>query len=334
MESRVLAVRVIDVSSPGGPEVLVQAEVPDPVAGEGEVLVAVAAAGVNRADVMQRQGHYPPPPGAPAWPGLEVSGTVSALGPGTEDAGWSVGDEVCALLAGGGYAEQVAVPVGQLLPVPQGVSLVEAAALPEVACTVWSNVFMAAGLQRDETLLVHGGSSGIGTMAIQLAHALGARVAVTAGSAEKLARCAELGADVLVNYREQDFVERVREATDGRGADVVLDNMGAKYLTRNVEVLATGGRLVVIGLQGGTKAELDLGLMLRKRVAVMATSLRARPAAEKATIVRQVRELVWPLVADGTVRPVVHDTFPLAGAPQAHRTMEESSHVGKLLLVV
>ena len=324
--------RAVTISEPGGPDVLVPAQVPDPVPADGQVLVRVAAAGVNRADVMQRLGHYPPPPGEPEWPGLEVSGTVAAVGDGVEE--WSVGDEVCALLGGGGYAELVAVPAGQLLPVPDGVDLVEAAALPEVACTVWSNVFMAAGLQRGETLLVHGGSSGIGTMAVQLAHALGARVAVTAGSADKLARCAELGADVLVNYREEDFVERVREATDGRGADVVLDNMGATYLARNVDVLATGGRLVVIGLQGGTRAEVDLGLMLRKRVAVMATSLRARPAAEKATIVRQVRELVWPLLADGTVRPVVHTTFPLDEASRAHAVLEESSHVGKVLLVV
>lgn len=324
--------RAVTISEPGGPDVLVPAQVPDPVPADGQVLVRVAAAGVNRADVMQRLGHYPPPPGEPKWPGLEVSGTVAAVGDGVEE--WSVGDEVCALLGGGGYAELVAVPAGQLLPVPDGVDLVEAAALPEVACTVWSNVFMAAGLQRGETLLVHGGSSGIGTMAVQLAHALGARVAVTAGSADKLARCAELGADVLVNYREEDFVERVREATDGRGADVVLDNMGAKYLARNVDVLATGGRLVVIGLQGGTRAEVDLGLMLRKRVAVMATSLRARPAAEKATIVRQVRELVWPLLADGTVRPVVHATFPLDDASRAHAVLEESSHVGKVLLTV
>lgn len=324
--------RAVTISEPGGPDVLVPAQVPDPVPADGQVLVRVAAAGVNRADVMQRLGHYPPPPGEPEWPGLEVSGTVAAVGDGVEE--WSVGDEVCALLGGGGYAELVAVPAGQLLPVPDGVDLVEAAALPEVACTVWSNVFMAAGLQRGETLLVHGGSSGIGTMAVQLAHALGARVAVTAGSADKLARCAELGADVLVNYREEDFVARVREATDGRGADVVLDNMGATYLARNVDVLATGGRLVVIGLQGGTRAEVDLGLMLRKRVAVMATSLRARPAAEKATIVRQVRELVWPLLADGTVRPVVHATFPLDEASRAHAVLEESSHVGKLLLVV
>lgn len=324
--------RAVTIREPGGPDVLQAAQVPDPVASDGRVLVRVAAAGVNRADLMQRLGHYPPPPGEPDWPGLEVSGTVAAVGAGVEE--WSVGDEVCALLGGGGYAEQVAVPAGQLLPVPVGVGLVEAAALPEVACTVWSNVFMAAGLQRGETLLVHGGSSGIGTMAVQLAHALGARVAVTAGTAEKLARCAELGADVLVNYREDDFVERVREATDGRGADVVLDNMGASYLARNVDVLADGGRLVVIGLQGGTRAEVDLGLMLRKRVAVMATSLRARPAAEKATIVRQVRELVWPLLADGTVRPVVHSTFPLEEASRAHAVLEESSHVGKVLLTV
>ncbi|GAB4066363.1 NAD(P)H-quinone oxidoreductase [Angustibacter speluncae] len=324
--------RAVTIREPGGPDVLVPAQVPDPEPADGQVVVRVAAAGVNRADVMQRLGHYPPPPGEPDWPGLEVSGTVAAVGEGVEE--WSVGDQVCALLGGGGYAELVAVPAGQLLPVPAGVDLVEAAALPEVACTVWSNVFMAAGLQRGETLLVHGGSSGIGTMAVQLAHALGAQVAVTAGSAEKLARCAELGADVLVNYREDDFVARVRDATDGRGADVVLDNMGAKYLARNVDVLATGGRLVVIGLQGGTRAEVDLGLMLRKRVAVMATSLRARPAAEKATIVRQVRELVWPLVADGTVRPVVHATFPLDDASRAHAVLEESSHVGKLLLTV
>ncbi len=324
--------RAVTIREPGGPDVLEPAQVPDPSPADGQVLVRVAAAGVNRADVMQRLGHYPPPPGEPDWPGLEVSGTVEAVGAGVQE--WSVGDEVCALLGGGGYAELVAVPAGQLLPVPAGVGLVEAAALPEVACTVWSNVFMAAGLQRGETLLVHGGSSGIGTMAVQLAHALGARVAVTAGSAEKLARCAELGADVLVNYREDDFVERVREATDGRGADVVLDNMGASYLARNVDVLATGGRLVVIGLQGGTRAEVDLGAMLRKRVAVMATSLRARPAEEKATIVRQVRELVWPLVADGTVRPVVHATFPLDRAARAHAVMEESSHIGKILLTV
>ncbi|WP_088286913.1 NAD(P)H-quinone oxidoreductase [Kineosporia sp. A_224] len=320
------------VTAPGGPEVLALQEVPDPVAGPGQVVLAVAASAVNRADIMQRMGHYPPPPGAPDHPGLEASGTVVEVGEDVE--GWAVGDEACALLAGGGYAEKVAVDAGQLLPVPEGVSLVDAAALPEVTCTVWSNVFMLAGLRPSETLLVHGGSSGIGTMAIQLARQVGATVAVTAGSAAKLAACEALGATILVNYREQDFVEVVREATGGRGADVVLDNMGAKYLGRNVDVLATAGRLVVIGLQGGTKAELDLGTLLRKRAAVLATTLRSRPAAEKATIVASVREHVWPLVADGVVRPVVHARIPLAEAARAHALVEASDHIGKVLLTV
>ncbi|MFN0282113.1 MAG: NAD(P)H-quinone oxidoreductase [Kineosporiaceae bacterium] len=324
--------KAVVVTMPGGPEVLAVRDVPDPVAGPGEVVLAVAASAVNRADIMQRMGHYPPPPGAPAHPGLEASGTVVALGPGVE--GWSVGDEACALLAGGGYAEKVAVPAGQLLPVPEGVGLVDAAALPEVTCTVWSNVFMLAGLRPSETLLVHGGSSGIGTMAIQLARQVGARVAVTAGSAAKLAACASLGASILVNYREQDFVDVVRAATDGHGADVVLDNMGAKYLARNVDLLATNGRLVVIGLQGGAKAELDLGRLLSKRAAVLATSLRARPPAEKASIVASVREHVWPLIADGAVRPVVHTRVPLADAARAHRIVESSEHIGKVLLTV
>jgi putative PIG3 family NAD(P)H quinone oxidoreductase len=324
--------KAVVVTEPGGPEVLVLQDVPDPVAGPGQVVLAVAASAVNRADIMQRMGHYPPPPGAPAWPGLEASGTVVEVGEGVE--GWAVGDEACALLAGGGYAEKVAVEAGQLLPVPDGVSLVDAAALPEVTCTVWSNVFMLAGLRPSETLLVHGGSSGIGTMAIQLARQVGATVAVTAGTAEKLAACEALGASILVNYREQDFVEVVEEATGGRGADVVLDNMGAKYLGRNVDVLATSGRLVVIGLQGGTKAELDLGKLLSKRAAVLATTLRARPAAEKASIVASVREHVWPLLADGVVRPVVHDRIPLADAAQAHRVVEASGHIGKVLLTV
>jgi putative PIG3 family NAD(P)H quinone oxidoreductase len=279
---------------------------------------------------MQRQGHYPPPPGASDVLGLECSGTVAALGEGVE--GWSVGDEACALLAGGGYAEQVAVPVGQVMPVPAGVDLVSAAALPEVACTVWSNVYMLAGLQPDEHLLVHGGAGGIGTFAIQLASALGAHVHTTAGSAEKLAVCAELGAETTINYREQDFVEAVREATGGHGADVVLDNMGAKYLARNVDVLAVEGRLVVIGLMGGSKGELDLGAMLRKRAAVIATTLRARPAAGKAAICASVVEHVWPLVADGRIRPVVHATAPLDRVADAHRSMEASDHIGKLLL--
>ncbi|MFD8983666.1 NAD(P)H-quinone oxidoreductase [Streptomyces sp. NPDC059564] len=320
----------ITIEQPGGPEALVWAEVPDPVAGEGEVLVEVAASAVNRADVLQRQGFYDPPPGASRHPGLECSGRVVALGPGVS--GWSVGDEVCALLAGGGYAERVAVPVGQLLPVPEGVDLVEAAALPEVVCTVWSNVFMVAGLRPGETLLVHGGSSGIGTMAIQLGKAVGAQVAVTAGGKEKLARCAELGADVLIDYREQDFVEELRAATGGAGADVILDIMGAKYLARNLDALAVNGRLAIIGLQGGVKAEINLGALLAKRAAVTATSLRTRPLEEKAAIVAAVREHVWPLIASGRVHPVVHARYPMAQAAEAHRVLESSTHVGKLLL--
>lgn len=322
--------RAVTIREPGGPDVLSWAEVPDPTPGPGEVLVQVSAAGVNRADCLQRQGNYPPPRGASDILGLECAGTVRALGP--EVTGWSVGDEVCALLAGGGYAEQVAVPAGHLLPRPDGVSLVEAAALPETVCTVWSNVFMLAGLQPGETLLVHGGGSGIGTTAIQLAKAVGAKVVVTAGSAEKLAACIALGADVAVNYKEADFVEGVREATSGRGADVILDIVGAAYLPRNVEALATEGRLVVIGLQGGRRGELDLGALMAKRAAVLATSLRARSSGEKATIVASVREHVWPLVADGTLRPVVDRVLPMAQAGKAHRAMEASEHTGKVLL--
>jgi putative PIG3 family NAD(P)H quinone oxidoreductase len=324
--------KAVVIDSPGGPDQLVLREVPDPVAEAGQVVLEVAASAVNRADIMQRMGHYPPPPGAPEWPGLECSGTVIEVGPEVET--WSVGDQVCALLTGGGYAERVAVPAGQLLPIPPGIDLTDAAALPEVTCTVWSNVFMLARLRPSEVLLVHGGSSGIGTMAIQLARQIGARVAVTAGSADKLARCAELGAEVLVNYREDDFVDAVRTATHGHGADVVLDNMGAKYLSRNVDVLATNGRLVVIGLQGGRRAELDLGQLLAKRAAVLATSLRSRPEAEKAAIVASVIEHVWPLIADGVVRPIIHARMPLAQAAQAHRLVESSAHIGKVLLTV
>jgi putative PIG3 family NAD(P)H quinone oxidoreductase len=240
---------------------------------------------------------------------------------------------VCALLSGGGYAEKAVVPAGQLLPVPKGVGLVQAAALPEVVCTVWSNVFMIAHLRPGETLLVHGGSSGIGTMAVQLAKAVGARVAVTAGSAEKLRRCAELGADILVNYREQDFVAELGKATDGAGADVILDNMGAKYLDRNVRALALNGRLAIIGMQGGVKGELNIARLLNKRAAITATSLRARPLEEKAAIVAAVREHVWPLLDDGRVRPVVDSESPMSDAAAAHRRVEESGHVGKVLLV-
>ncbi len=324
--------RAVVASAPGGPEVLSLAEVPDPTAGPGEVVVDVVATAINRADLLQRQGHYPPPPGASDVLGLECSGTVAEVGEGVT--GWSVGDECCALLAGGGYAEKVAIPAGQLMPVPAGVSLVEAAALPEVACTVWSNVFMIAGLQRDDWFLVHGGAGGIGSFAIQLAAALGARVMTTGGSAEKLTWCAELGADVTIDYHEQDFVSEVLGATDGHGADVILDNMGAKYLGRNIEALAEEGRLVIIGMQGGTKGELDVGRLMRKRGAVISTALRSRPADGKAAICASVVEHVWPLVADGTIRPVIGARFPLAEAAQAHALMESGDGRGKVLLTV
>ena len=322
--------RAISISTPGDPDVLVPVEVDDPVAGPGEVLVDVVATAVNRADVLQRKGFYDPPPGASPYPGLECAGRIAVLGDGVS--GWSVGDEVCALLAGGGYATRVAVPAGQLLPVPAGLDLVEAAALPEVACTVWSNVFSLAALQPGEVLLVHGGTSGIGTMAVQLAARAGARVLCTVGSPDKAARAEQLGAERAIRYRDEDFAAVVRELTGGRGADVVLDNMGATYLARNVDVLAVGGRLVVIGLQGGARAELDLGALLVKRASVHATSLRARPAAEKAAIVAEVLGHVWPAVEAGDVRPVVDRVLPLEQAAQAHRVMESSEHIGKIVL--
>jgi putative PIG3 family NAD(P)H quinone oxidoreductase len=325
-------VRAVTIPTPGDADALVVDEVPDPSPGVDEVLVEVVSAGLNRADVMQRQGFYNPPPGASAYPGLEVSGRIVRLG--EEVTGWSEGDEVCALLTGGGYAERVVVPAGQLLPVPAGVPLEDAAALPEVVSTVWSNLFMTANLQPGEVVLVHGGSSGIGTMAIQLAREVGARVAVTAGSAKKLDVCRELGADILVNYREQDFETVVRDATDGHGADVVLDTIGAKYLARNVSLLAPNGRLVIIGLQGGRTGEIDLGAMLAKRCALIATTLRARPPAEKAAIVAAVREHVWPLIAAGRVRPVIQGRYPLQQVAAAHREMEASTHIGKILLTL
>lgn len=324
--------RAVVVTEPGGPEVLAWNEVPDPEAGPGEVLLDVTASAVNRADLLQRQGHYPSPPGAPPWPGLECSGTVSVVGDGVT--GWAIGDQACALLSGGGYAERVAVPVGQLLPVPRGLDPITAAALPEVTCTVWSNVFMTAGLRPGEVLLVHGGGGGVGTMAIQLGRAVGATVAATASSAQKLARCGALGATILVNYRDEDFVTVVNEATDGHGADVILDVMGAKYLGRNLSVLAPAGRLVVIGLQGGRMAELDLSALMAKRGAVIATGLRMRPAAEKATIVAAVREHVWPLVESGDIRPVVDRVLPMSSASEAHRVIEAGEHVGKIVLTV
>ena len=324
--------KAVVATTPGGPEVLSLADLPDPQPGPGEVAIAIVASAVNRADLLQRQGNYAPPPGASDVLGLECSGTIAAVGEGVTD--WSVGDECCALLAGGGYADRVVCAAGQVMPVPAGVSLVDAAALPETACTVWSNVFMVAGLHRGEWFLVHGGAGGIGTMAIQLAAAIGARVMTTAGSADKLEQCAALGAEVTIDYKQQDFVAEVLGATDGRGADVILDNMGAAYLGRNVDALATEGRLVVIGMQGGTKGELDLGKLMRKRGAVIATALRARPAEGKAAICGAVVEHVWPLVADGTVQPIIGARVPMAEAGRAHALMESGESSGKILLTV
>ncbi len=313
--------RAITIPEPGGPDALVWAEVPDPEPGPGEVVVDVTASAVNRADLLQRQGHYPPPPGAPPYPGLECSGVVGATG-----------EEVCALLSGGGYAEKVAVPAGQVLPVPKGLTVAEAAALPEVACTVWSNVVDLAGLRDGETLLVHGGGSGIGTFAIQLGVALGATVITTARAA-KHERLRELGAAHTIDYTAGDFVEQTRKATGGRGADVILDIIGGAYLDRNIDALATGGRLAVIGLQGGRRAELNLGALMAKRASVTATTLRARPADDKARIVRGVREQVWPLVESGAIRPVVDRRVPMARAAVAHRLVEAGDHLGKVLLL-
>jgi len=323
--------RAVVITEPGEPEVLQWLEVPDPVPAPGEVVIDVVASGVNRADLMQRQGFYPPPSGASPYPGLECSGRVRAVG--AEVTTWRPGDQVCALLSGGGYAEQVAVPEGQLLPVPANVDTTTAAAFPETACTVYANVFQLAGLAAGETLLVHGGSSGIGTMAIQLAKAFGARVACTAGSQEKLDRCRALGADLAVNYRTEDFVAAVKEATGGTGADVILDIMGASYLARNLDALATGGRLVVIGRQGGSRAELDLGVLQAKRASLYATTLRARPDHEKAAVVNAVREHVWPLIDARQVVAVIDRELPMSQAAQAHRLMAASEHIGKILLL-
>lgn len=318
----------------GDPEVMAWTQVADlPAPGPGEVIVEVAAAGVNRADLLQRRGLYPPPPGASETLGLECAGTVAAVGPGVTAP--RVGDRVCALLSGGGYAERVLVPATQVLPVPAGLDVVAAAALPEVAATVWSNLVMTAGLRAGQLLLVHGGGSGIGTHAIQVARALGARVAVTAGSDGKLARCGELGADILINYREQDFVDVLW--AESPGADVILDNMGAAYLDRNVRALAEDGQLVVIGMQGGVKAELDLATLLGKRGTVHATNLRRRPATgpgSKAEIIAEVREHLWPLVAAGAVAPIISAELPITEAAQAHRLLDSPETVGKVVLRV
>jgi putative PIG3 family NAD(P)H quinone oxidoreductase len=318
------------ITEPGAPDVLHWTEVPDIQPGPGDVLIEVAAAGVNHADLLQRQGFYDPPPGASPYPGLECSGTVAQVG--DEVTRWKAGDEACALLAGGGYASHVVVPEGQLLPVPGTVSLTDAAALPEITCTVYSNVFQAARLSKGDTFLVHGGSSGIGSMAIQLAKNAGATVAVTAGTPEKLDWCRRLGADILINYRDEDFVTALRDATNGHGADVILDIMGASYLARNVDALASDGRLAIIGMQGGRKAELNLGTLMAKRGSVISTSLRARPEKQKAAIVAAVREHVWPLVENGTVRPLIDQKLPMTEAAEAHRVMMASAHAGKILL--
>jgi putative PIG3 family NAD(P)H quinone oxidoreductase len=314
----------------GDVDVLRWDAVDPPAPGPGEVLVEVVASAVNRADLMQRQGFYPPPSGVTDVLGLECSGRITQLGDGV--VGWSVGDEVCCLLAGGGQAEQAVVPVGQVMPVPPGVDLVTAGSLPEVCCTVWSNVVQVGRLRAGEVLLVHGGSSGIGTMAIQVGKALGATVVATAGSAEKVALCRELGADVGINYRDADFVEVTREATDGRGADVVLDIVGAKYLASNLAVLAMDGRLVVIGMQGGAHAELDLTALMRTRGSIHVTGLRSRPLEQKAAICAAVVAGLWPMIADGRVKPIVGATYPMDRVADAHRLVADSGHTGKVVL--
>ncbi|QBJ96750.1 NAD(P)H-quinone oxidoreductase [Rhodococcus sp. ABRD24] len=325
----------ITISEPGGPEVMTWSEVPDPTLAPGEVLVDVAATAVNRADLLQRRGMYPPPPGASDILGLECSGVIAEIGDDVH--GWKVGDRVAALLSGGGYAEKVAVPATQLLPVPDGLDLRAAASLPEVACTVWSNLVMECGLHAGQVLLVHGGGGGIGTHAIQVGKALGARVAVTAGSADKLERCRELGADILINYRDADFVEVLREKTGGHGADIILDNMGASYLDRNLDALAPDGQLVIIGMQGGRKGELDIGKLLAKRARVLATGLRGRPKtgpSSKAVVIASVRDKLWPLVGDGIVQPIVHAELPITAAPAAHAMLDSPETVGKVVLSI
>lgn len=324
--------RAITAPEPGGPQALRVVDLPDPQAGRGELLVRVWAAGVNRADVLQRQGRYPPPPGAGDVLGLEVAGQVVAIGPGVED--WRTGDRVCALLAGGGYAELAVVPTATALPWPRGTDAVGAAAVPEVFTTAQDNLFHRGRLARGETVLVHGGGSGVGTAAIQLARRHGCRVLVTAGSPEKLAACADLGAHAGIDYRREDFLERARELTGGRGVDVILDLVGADYLGRNLRALAVEGRLVVIGLQGGGRGEIDLGLLLARRLTMTGSTLRARSVDEKAALAEHMRAQVWPGFADGSLRPVVDRTFPLARAAEAHELMEASGHVGKIVLEV
>jgi NADPH:quinone reductase len=322
----------IEIRQPGEPDVLVPVERPRPAPSASELLIKVAAAGVNRPDVMQRRGRYPPPPGAPDIPGLEIAGTVESLGP--DVTGWRIGDNVCALVAGGGYAEYCVAPAPQCLPVPRGLDLVAAAAIPETFFTVWTNVFERGRLARGESILIHGGSSGIGTTAIQLAHARESRVFTTAGTAEKCAACEQLGAERAINYREADFVTAVRDLTGGRGVDVILDMVGGEYFARNIEVLALEGRLVAIATLRGATAELVIPTMMQRRLTLTGSTLRARPVAEKGAIARAVHANVWPLLESGRVKPIIYRTFPLVRAADAHRLLESGQHIGKLVLTL
>jgi NADPH2:quinone reductase len=325
--------KAVEISAPGGPEVLQLGERPDPVPGVGELLIRVAASGINRPDVLQRTGNYPVPPGASDVPGLEVAGEiVGGDAQAMSAAGLKVGDRVCALVAGGGYAQLCVAPVGQCLPVPPNFSDIEAASLPETFFTVWSNVFDRARLQPGETLLVQGGSSGIGVTAIQMAKALGATVIVTAGSDDKCAACLQLGADHAINYRTQDFAAEARQLTGGKGVDVILDMVAGSYVAREVECLAEDGRLVIIAVQGGVKSEFNAGLVLRRRLQITGSTLRPRPVAFKAAIASALREKVWPLLAAGSIRPVIHSTFAAADAARAHTLMESNQHIGKIVL--
>ncbi len=331
-ESIPATMTAIEIREPGGPEVLVPARRPVPEPAEGEVLVRLAAAGVNRPDVLQRLGGYPPPPGASDIPGLEIAGSVAALGAGVT--GLAIGDPVTALVTGGGYAEYCTAPLPQCLPVPEGLSLVEAACLPETFFTVWTNVFDRGGLRPGETFLVHGGSSGIGTTAIQMAKAFGARVFATAGSAEKCRACERLGAERAIDYREEDFVQVVKDATGKKGVDVILDMVGGDYVQRNISALAPDGRLCYIAFLGGSKVTVDLLPMMLKRITISGSTLRARSVAFKGAVAANLRDKVWPRIAAGEIKPVVHATFPLAEAAEAHRLMESSAHIGKIALIV